>query len=151
MRMRCLNVVRGDRLACRLLTKRPVMADLKTSRNFRLDFLGGRRRAMPVVYPRHPHEALAGVERRRLDDEPVSPRVGRAVAPGARWQRPWQHRHRPNRPIGPDSWTIWTHRTLGGARLRARSRITGWRFESASAQRESPASRWAFRWSRPAA
>jgi hypothetical protein len=52
MRTRCLNVVRGDRFACRLVTNRPVIADLNTSRNLRL---GGclllARFAMQLVYP----------------------------------------------------------------------------------------------------
>src|SRR5215212_6554109 len=53
MRTRCLNVVRGDRFACRLVTNRPVIADLNTSRNLRL---GGcllvARRAMRLELPK---------------------------------------------------------------------------------------------------
>jgi hypothetical protein len=59
------------------------------------------------------------------------------------WQHPWQHPDRAMRPYRPGDHTIWTPAhdldgpTLSRARLRAWSRLTGWRFESSSAHEKA--------------
>ena len=59
------------------------------------------------------------------------------------WQHPWQHPDRPMRPYRPHFGTIRTiwcdsdGYDTRVTRLRAWSRITGWRFESSSAHRKA--------------
>jgi hypothetical protein len=87
--------------------------------------------ARPVRNVRRPRASLAPVR-----SSPV--RVLLAVPRPTRQHR-WQHPSRPMRPYRPDlrtKWTVW--RALDASdtrvtRLRAWSRLTGWRFESSSA------------------
>jgi len=73
----------------------------------------------------------------------VSPRFSPLAKPA--WQHPWQHPYRPIRPYRPRRRTIWTllHDLdvydTRVTRLRAWSRLTGWRFESSSAHVGNPA------------
>jgi hypothetical protein len=69
-------------------------------------------------------------------------RLGELDASGS-WQHPWQHPDRPMRPHRPKAQTyrtIWRDSDVSDTRvtrLRAWSRLTGWRFESSSAHRKA--------------